>query len=136
MNNDNLEKDLSGCEKMVMKIVWDASEDISTPEIIEAMRTRYGKNYARTTVSTLVQRLVNKEFVETYRKGRTSYVHPIRDERKYTENFIQSVTDFWVNGEPAFMLSTLSEKQKFSAEEIQKIKNLVCTLENELKNEQ
>ena len=101
-------KDLSGCEKLIMKIVWDASEDISTQEIINALDQRYGKEYARTTVVTFLQRLIEKGFIETYRIGRISYVRAIKDEERYKQSFLHGILDFWFQGDLSdFFCSTL-----------------------------
>ena len=54
MSVKKTEKDISGCEKMIMKVVWDADRDLSTSEVIDALKVRYGKNYARTTVVTFI----------------------------------------------------------------------------------
>ena len=40
-------RDMSGCETLIMKIVWSSEEDLSTPEIMDQLKVRYGKDYAR-----------------------------------------------------------------------------------------
>lgn len=130
MKEEMIGRDLSGCEKLIMKIVWDAKEDISTPEIIEAIRIRYGKDYARTTVVTFVQRLMEKGFVTTYRKGRVSYVHAIRDEDQYKENFLKHIEDFWFCGQPSSLLSALCRKSKPSQKEIMRMRKLIDELDD------
>ena len=84
MREQLLGREISGCETLIMKVVWDSEEDISTPELIDELRTRFGKDYARTTVVTFLQRLAEKGFVKTYRKGRIAYVHPLKSEKEYT----------------------------------------------------
>lgn len=130
MKEEMIGRDLSGCEKLIMKIVWDAKEDISTPEIIEAIRIRYGKDYARTTVVTFVQRLMEKGFVTTYRKGRVSYVHAIRDEDQYKENILKHIEDFWFCGQPSSLLSALFRKSKPSQKEIMRMRKLIDELDD------
>lgn len=128
MSDEMIGKDLSSCEKLIMKIVWDSKEDISTPEIIDEIRLRYGKDYARTTVATFVQRLMEKGFVTTYRKGRNSYVHAIKDEQQYKENFLKHIEDFWFHGETSNLLSALCRKSKPSKKEIERMKEVIDEL--------
>ena len=64
MREQLLGREISGCETLIMKVVWDSEEDISTPELIDELRTRFGKDYARTTVVTFLQRLAEKGFVK------------------------------------------------------------------------
>ena len=68
------EKNLSASETNIMKAIWDAKEDLSVPDLMEQMKVKYGKEYARTTVATFLLKLSGKGFVRTYRKGKLSYV--------------------------------------------------------------
>lgn len=130
MNNDMNGRDLSNCEKLIMKIVWDASEDISTQEIIDVIRTQYDKDYARTTVVTFLQRLTEKGFVTTYRKGRISYVHPIRDEEQYKDHLLKHIEEFWFKGDVSNLLSALCKRKKPSTEEIARMREIIDELDN------
>ena len=38
--------DLSACETMIMKVIWDAKEDIALQDLIRELADRYKKNYA------------------------------------------------------------------------------------------
>ena len=88
-------KNMSSCEAMIMKIVWDSDHELSTAEVISAMKERYGKDYARTTVVTFIQRLIEKGYVITYRKDKQSYVRPIIKEQDYVQNLLRDICDFW-----------------------------------------
>lgn len=118
-------REMSGCETLIMKIVWSAKEDISTQEIMNQLKIQYKKDYARTTVVTFVQRLVEKGFVSTYRKGRVSYVHALRSESEYQEIFIQEAESFWFNGDAEFLFSTLCKTKKLSKEERKGIQDIL-----------
>lgn len=124
------EKDISGCEKLIMKIVWDAEEDLSTLEIMDELRNRYGKDYARTTVVTLLQRLTEKGFVTTYRKGKMAYTHALKAENQYVSNMMQGMQDFWFLGDGAKLLSALYDGKTPSHDEIEKIRKFLDELDN------
>ena len=69
--------ELSECELIVMKCVWDGNGDITCAEVIEKLKTKYGLDYAETTVYTFLKNLKNKGFIETY-KNRITRFKPIR----------------------------------------------------------
>ena len=40
MNEQMIGREISGCESLIMKIVWDSKEDISTPGVSDELRNR------------------------------------------------------------------------------------------------
>ena len=130
MSVKKTEKDISGCEKMIMKVVWDADRDLSTSEVIDALKVRYGKNYARTTVVTFIQRLIEKGFVTTYRRGRIAYIHAERDEKQYTLNFLKHIREFWFQGQLTSLVSALCEESKPTAEEVEQLRKLIDEMDH------
>ncbi len=123
-------REISGCETMIMKVVWDAKEDISTPEIMDELRIRFQKDYARTTVVTFLQRLAEKGFVTTYRKGRSSYVHALRDEKSYMDKFLREAEDFWFQGNTSKFIAALCNTKKLSQKEIEEIRETLDGLDD------
>lgn len=130
MESEVLGKDLSSCEKLIMKIVWDSEQDVSTQEIMDSLKSKYNKDYARTTVITFVQRLAEKGFVSSYRKGRVAYVHALRDEHIYKESFIRNIEEFWFMGDSSMLLSTLFKNKKPTEQEIKNLRKLIDELDN------
>ena len=125
MNEQMIGREISGCETLIMKIVWDSKEDISTPELIDALRARYGKDYARTTVVTFLQRLADKGFVKTYRKGRVAYVKALKTEKEYTTKFLSEAEKFWFKGDSSHLMAALCDTKKLSKDEIERIRELL-----------
>ena len=130
MEQDMISKDLSGCEKLIMKIVWDAGEDISTQEIMDTLRIRYEKDYARTTVITFIQRLSEKGFVETYRVGRNSFVHALKDEERYKQTFLKGIQNFWFQGDLSNLFAALCKKERVSKKDIEKLREVIDKLDD------
>lgn len=52
--------ELTKCEKMVMKCIWRAEKDINAAEIRKALKEKYQKDYAPTTISTFLFHLTKK----------------------------------------------------------------------------
>ena len=130
MREKNTNRDMSNCEKLIMKIVWRAGEDLPTPVIIEQLRIRFDKDYARTTVVTFIQRLAEKGFVNTYKKGRVSYVHPLRSQEKYQEKVLKHAEEFWFDGDAGYLFSTLCRVKTLSKQEIDDIKKMLDELDD------
>ena len=109
--------DLSACETMIMKVIWDAKEDIALQDLIRELADRYKKNYARTTVVTFVHKIVDKGFATTYRKGKAAYIHPEKSLAAYRDELLQQQLEFWFDGKPSAFLSAWCEKNKFNFEQ-------------------
>ena len=65
--------ELSPCEALIMKLIWEAQQDIPVQDLIDQLRDDHGKEYARTTVVTFVGKLKDKRFVDTYRRGKAAF---------------------------------------------------------------
>ena len=57
----SLIKDLSACETVIMKVIWDAVDDIALQQLIVDLREQYGKDYARTTVVTFLGKMAEED---------------------------------------------------------------------------
>lgn len=116
------ERNLSQCEKLIMKIIWDAEADLCLSELIEELKRRYQKDYVRTTVATFLLHLSEKGYVVNYRKGRLSYIHALKSEEEYKEKMLRETTDFWFAGEVTELLTALCKAKDMTKEDVDKLK--------------
>ncbi len=124
-------QELSACETLIMKAVWDAKDDIAVQELIVQLKQQYNKDYARTTVVTFLKKMSEKGYVSTYRIGNASYVHAERDENQYVREKLNRDRDFWFGGSPSKLLSAaLYDGKTISKEEIRKMKELLDELDH------
>lgn len=114
-------RELSACETLIMKIVWDYDGDIPLKDLMASLKEDYQKDYARTTVATFLTRLHNKGFIETYRKGRASFTHPLKDQDKYKEKLLKEDLQFWFDGNMEALLAALCKAENISEEDTKKI---------------
>ena len=119
------EKNLSASETNIMKAIWDAKEDISVPDLMDQLRVKYGKDYARTTVATFLLKLSGKGFVRTYRKGKLSYAHAIRSEEEYKRKLMAEEAAFWFDDKIADVMSALCSERKLTKEEADEIRSML-----------
>ena len=54
--------DISACERVVMKAIWDTPEEMALQQIMDKVNEANGKNWKPQTVSTFLSRLVKKDF--------------------------------------------------------------------------
>lgn len=124
------DRKLSGSEAMVMKAVWDAGEDISVPNLMIALKEKYGKDYARTTVQTFLLKMIGKGFVQIYRRGKLSYVHALKGEADYKAKLLQEEMDFWYQGDPAQLVASLFRAGEMTEEDKEHIRRALDGLDD------
>ena len=109
MNYFEEERLLSESESVIMRAVWDSEEDISIPDLIDVLREKYGKEYARTTVVTFLLKISDKRFVRTYRKGKLSYAHPLVSKEEYRKVLTRNLLKEWYVGDVQEMMKDARE---------------------------
>lgn len=74
------------CEQLIMKVVWDAGEELSLMEIMQRANDKYYMNWKPQTVSTFLARLVRKGYLKHHRQGRVflyQILIPFKEYRNY-----------------------------------------------------
>lgn len=104
MGHFEKERLLTESESVIMRAVWDYEEDLSVPDLIEAINERYGKDYARTTVVTFLLKLSEKGFARTYRRGKLSYVCKMVSKEDYRKILTQNLVNDWYGGDVQEMM--------------------------------
>jgi predicted transcriptional regulator len=114
---------LSESEREVLKALWDHGP--GTVREINALLARRGRRWAYTTVATLLQRLLAKQYVASdptvvphvYRAAVT------RDE--LLERRLQDAADELCEGRAAPLVLALVQGGRFSAEELARLRRLL-----------
>lgn len=91
----NESQKISDCEEMIMKVLWDAGEDLDLVQVTEQVRIRYGKVWKLQTVATFMTRLKNKGWINIYKIKRYSHYHPIIEIEAYREEKMLEVVDLF-----------------------------------------
>lgn len=127
---NNEERNLSNAETLVMKAIWDAGEDIAVPDLITALKVKYGKDYARTTVATFLLKLSEKGFIRNYRKGKLSYIHALKKEEDYRKKSLRDEMEFWHHGNMAEMMSFLIRSKEITEADKDRIRRILDGLDD------
>lgn len=127
---ENTERNLSGAEAVVMKVIWDAGEDIAVPDLMEILKTKYGKDYARTTVATFLLKISEKGFIQNYRKGKIAYVRAVKSEADYRAKSLKEEVEFWHHGNTADMVSALLRARAITEADKAQIRSILDGLDD------
>ena len=66
--------ELTNTEQVIMKCIWEIGDNVAVADLLERLKTEYGKEYARTTISVFMSYLRDKGYV-TYEKRSHAYVY-------------------------------------------------------------
>ena len=113
---------LSNTEEIIMHAIWTSERDIAAQYLIHKLNDRYGKDYARTTVLTFVDRIERKGYLSTYRKGRLSYITPSISLEEYRTTLIKSACTLFFHDNRIEMIQSLLTEQELSSEEKEKLR--------------
>ena len=124
------EKDLSACEAIIMKIVWDAGGVIPFMEIGERMKEECGKEYSRNTIATFLSRMAEKGFVESRRKGKKAYIRALKNKDEYAYQQLQHDKQMWFSGKASNLMCALVKQHDITKEEIREIRRILDELDD------
>lgn len=123
-------KEITECEKVVMKCVWDSDHELSMQEITEMVNTQYDKNWKTQTVSTFLARLVKKDYLKMYRKGRCFYYQPLVDKEEYKDDVLRDYVQFWNDGSMcAFVCGLFNKEDMLNESERKELKKIIDELD-------
>lgn len=119
--------ELSECELITMKCIWDAGHEVSCAEILEELKSKYHLYYKDTTVYTFLKKLKDKGFVDSYRRGVTWFI-PTRDADAFRADQLRFMRDFWFDGSAGDLVEELTTLDELSDDEARKIKEIAARL--------
>ncbi len=120
--------DISACERLVMKIIWDSTEDLSLQEVLERVNQENKKNWKPQTVSTFLGRLVKKGFLIVYRKGRYSYYQAVVSRSDFWKATMMENAMFFTKGDVGAMACCLCD-DILSDEDIERLRKKIDELD-------
>ena len=118
-------ENLTDCEQLVMKTVWDADEELSLTEITQRVNDKYHKTWALQTVSTFLARLTKKGYLRSHRQGRIFFYQIQIPLEEYKAQITNEYVNFWNHGNADEFLCALTQQRPLRSEEIERIKALI-----------
>lgn len=103
-------ENLTNCEEIVMKTVWDAERELDLSDITQRVNEVYHKEWKPQTVSTFLARLVRKGYLTNYRHGRVFYYQILVTQKDYLERMAERFVAFWKQENVDIFLTALERQ--------------------------
>jgi BlaI family penicillinase repressor len=116
---------MSECEAMLMRILWEEDCDMSMHELMDEAADKYGKIWAKQTVSTLLKRMTDAGYVSSYREGRIFYYHAEVKAKDYRTEEAISFVKKWYDGDVVAMLEACNKKKKLTKTQKERLAKLL-----------
>ena len=118
---------LSDAEWELMNALWE-----QYPATARDIRERLpqDRDWAYTTIKTMLTRLVNKKAVSENKRGNTSVYEPLVTQSQARKTALHALFDKVLNGAPEPVLHFLIEEKKLSARDRKKLLDILNEMEN------
>ena len=116
---------MSECEAMRMRFLWEEDCDMSMHELMDEAADKYGKIWAKQTVSTLLKRMTDAGYVSSYREGRIFYYHAEVKAKDYRTEEAISFVKKWYDGDVVAMLEACNKKKKLTKTQKERLAKLL-----------
>jgi predicted transcriptional regulator len=119
--------DTSETELEILKALWD--HGASTVRELHAVLKRAGRNWAYTTVQTLLNRLEAKGYVRSDKGSFAHVFHPTVTREKLMRQRLKDLANELCDGAATPLVLALVDGQRFSPEELDQFRRLLDDLE-------
>lgn len=119
------EEELTDCEVLVMRAIWNSAEIMSIQEITSKINHTFHKDWKTQTVSTFLSRAVKKGYLEMKRNGRSFDYYPLVSEQEYGKREINKCVEVWSEGKLENLIASFAETNKLSEQEKTQIRRVI-----------
>jgi len=113
---------LTELELKMMKVLWDLGE-ASVNQIQAALKTE--REFAITTIGTILKRLKDKEAVDFHKVGRQYIYKALISEKETQASMTNNLVNQLFDGKSSVLVNHLLEEDAFEAEELERLKKLI-----------
>ena len=111
---------VSDAELEILEVLWEAGEALNANEIRTKLNER--KNWERTTVLTLIRRLLDKEIL-LQEKREVYYYCPVLKREEYIRQETRSFVDKFFSGSSRNLAAALVSDEQLTKEEINELRD-------------
>ncbi len=113
---------LTDLELKVIKVLWDL-EEASVNQIQAALKIE--REFAITTISTVLKRLKDKNAVDFRKEGRQFIYNTLISEKETQSSMTSNLVNQLFEGKSSVLVNHLLEADAFEAEELERLKKLI-----------
>lgn len=121
-------ENLTKCEQLVMKAIWDAEDELGLMDVVGTVNSRFRKKWKPQTVSTFLSRLIKKGYLHSYRKGRVFYYQVRIPEDKYRAKLTDDFLSFWDHGNADEFICSLMQARPLRPDEVDRISRFIAEM--------
>lgn len=121
---------LSAAQNEIMQLLWEHGE-LSAPDVREALEPK--RRVARTTVHTMLARMVDKGWIKSRAVRRSLLFSPTVPRSASLGQRVREFVDSVFEGSPEEMMSSLLEHRGLTREEAERIKKMIEQADRERK---
>ena len=113
---------LTELELKIVKVLWDLGE-ASVSQIQAALKAE--REFAITTISTVLKRLKDKNAVDFHKEGRQFIYSTLISEKETQAAMTNNLVNQLFDGKSSVLVDHLLEEDAFEAEELERLKKLI-----------
>ena len=113
--------DISACERLVMKVIWDSTEDLALQDIMNRVNQENGKSWKPQTVSTFLSKLVRKDYLKLCRNGKIYTYKILVPEEAYRRKLYKHHISFWNHNDIVEFVQEMIGNQDLTKEDLEKL---------------
>lgn len=117
-------KSLTETELQIMNVLWGL-ESGTVHDVSEELQASQGKEYAYTTVSTLLRVLEKKDFVHSEKEGRGHRYYPALKRSQYQKKVTKHLVENVFEGEKTSLIRNLLGSGSLTEEELREIRQFL-----------
>ncbi len=122
MQNSEAQDDLSAAQEEIMNLIWDHGE-LTALQVADLLKS--SRSVSKTTVRTLMERMVQKGWLQHRQDGRTYVYRATRPRQKAIGAALLDVMERLCAGNPESLVSALLHEKKLSVSELDRISDLL-----------
>ncbi len=126
---------LDDLQLKIMKVLWKYGE-LGVSQVQDYLKQEEEREFAITTINTILQRLYKKGIVNFWKNGR-QYIYRAEVSEKETQtSMTSSLIDKLFKGKSSVLVNHLLESREFEAGELEKLKGLIDAAQQKKKKDE
>lgn len=113
---------LDDLQLKIMKVLWDLGE-ASVGQIQAALKAE--REFAITTISTVLQRLHKRDIVDFHKEGRQYIYKALVSEKETQHSMTNSLVEQLFGGKTSILVNHLLETDSFETDELDHLKKMI-----------
>ncbi|MCC3376337.1 BlaI/MecI/CopY family transcriptional regulator [Cohnella sp. REN36] len=110
---------LSETELEIMEVIWELSSPVTVARLLEVFES---KGWKTSTMSTLLNRLIEKGFLVKSMSGKANYYEPALTWQAYQKSETQSFLSRLYKGKVKNFIASLADENELSQEDLAELK--------------